>query len=69
MWELATLELQYGLREISTTRLAGNFLLHSQTKPVLVKYTVGPIQVRGMGTRPLVSEAACLASISAFQFL
>jgi hypothetical protein len=53
MWELATLELQYGLREISTTRLAGNFLLHSQTKPVLVKYTVGPIQIRGTGTRQL----------------
>jgi hypothetical protein len=27
--------------------------LPSQTKPVLVKYTVGPIQIRGMGTRQL----------------
>jgi hypothetical protein len=27
-----------------------NFLLQSQTKPVLVKY---PIQIKGMGTRQL----------------
>jgi hypothetical protein len=30
-----------------------NFLLQSQTKPVLVKYTIGPIQIRGMGTMQL----------------
>jgi hypothetical protein len=53
MWELETLELQYGHLQISTTHLAGNFLLHSQTKPALVKYTVGPIQIRGTGTRQL----------------
>jgi hypothetical protein len=53
MWEPETLELQYGLRQISTTHLAGNFLLHSQTNAVLVKYTMGPVQIRGMGTKQL----------------
>jgi hypothetical protein len=33
--------------------MAGYFLLHSQMKSVLVKYTVGPIQIRGMGTKQL----------------
>jgi hypothetical protein len=46
MWELAILELQYDRWQPSTIYLAGNFLLHSQTKPVLVKYTTGPIQIR-----------------------
>jgi pheromone shutdown protein TraB len=37
----------------STIHLAGNFLLQSQTKSVLVMYTVGPIQIKGMGIRQL----------------
>jgi hypothetical protein len=53
MWEPATLELQYSHQQISTTHLAGSFLLQSQTKAVLVKYTVGPIQIKGTGTRQL----------------
>jgi hypothetical protein len=53
IWEPVTLELQYGCQQISTTSLARNFLLQSQTKPVLVKYTFGPIQIKGTGTRKL----------------
>jgi hypothetical protein len=41
-----TLELQYGHWQISTTSLAGNFFLQSQTKPVLVKCIMGPIQIK-----------------------
>jgi hypothetical protein len=33
--------------------LAGNFLLPSQPKPVLVKYIVGPIQINDRGKRQL----------------
>jgi hypothetical protein len=53
MWEPVTLELQYSHLQIFSTCLAGNFLLHSQIKPVLVKYTMDPIQIRGTGTRQL----------------
>jgi hypothetical protein len=53
MWESVTVELQYGCWQISTHRLAGNFLLQSQTMLVLVKYTMGILQLKGMGTRQL----------------
>jgi hypothetical protein len=33
--------------------MVGNFLPQSQTMPVLVKYTMDPIQIRGTGTRQL----------------
>jgi hypothetical protein len=77
MWELVTLELQYSHRQISTICLAGNILLQSQTKLILVMYTVGPIQIKGTRTRQLsvmlkfalLERAFCLASLSAFQFL
>jgi hypothetical protein len=53
MWELGILELQYGHQQASTAHLAGNFLLPSQPKPVLVKYIVGPIQINDRGKRQL----------------
>jgi hypothetical protein len=53
MWEPVTLELQYGGQQIFTIHMVGNFLPQSQTMPVLVKYTMDPIQIRGTGTRQL----------------
>jgi hypothetical protein len=53
MWELGILGLQYGHQQASTTHLAGNFLLPSQTKPVLVMYIMGPIQIKDRGKRQL----------------
>jgi hypothetical protein len=35
-----------------STHLAENFL-HSQTKPVIVKYTMDPIQIKDTGARQL----------------
>jgi hypothetical protein len=53
MWEPVILELQYDSWQIFTTHLEGNFLLHSATKSVLVKYIKGLIQIKGTGTRHL----------------
>jgi hypothetical protein len=76
MWDLVIMELQCAHWQTFTICLAGNFLLHSQTKPVLVKYTVGPFQIKGMGTRQaaVIAAEVCpvkavhLASLSAFWF-
>jgi hypothetical protein len=65
MWELVTLELRYSYWQISTTSLAGKFLLQSQTKPVLVKSIMDPIQTKGMGTRATFREAEFCLSMKA----
>jgi hypothetical protein len=41
------------LSAISTTHMAGDFLLQPQTNPVFVKYTLGPIEIKSMGTRQM----------------
>jgi hypothetical protein len=48
MWEPES-----AIGNIFTTHLARNFLLYSQTQLILVKYTMGHIQIKGMGTRQL----------------
>jgi hypothetical protein len=71
-----TLGLQYSHWQISTICLVENFPSWSLTKPVLVVCTVGPLHIKGMGIRILVSEAevcppvraAYMASLTAFQF-
>jgi hypothetical protein len=52
-WEPVTQMWHCGHQSTSTIRLVEKFLLQSQSKPILVKYVVGPIQIRDTGTRQL----------------